>query len=158
MTPEQYAKATAAELKAFAANTYDLKLPLTMSPETMRQKIDDHCQKNGLEQMVAEVTTRHERAAGNKNRIKILIPKQDKKVKSDGEEPVHLGVQGVAYLIPRGIPVNVSPAIEEVLRHAVQDNVTQDEDGQIMHNESITYPYQILAGHEFLNPEHGQAA
>jgi hypothetical protein len=66
----------------------------------------------------------------------------------NGDEPVFVGVQGVGYTIPRGINIKVTEGIVEVLRNAIQDIVTQDEDGTIHHNESMLYPFQIIEKHE----------
>lgn len=136
--------ATAAKpiLKAYAKNELDLSLTLNMNEDTMRQKIVARCKELGVEPPVAEVETRHEKAQKITKRIKIMIPKSDK---HDGEEPVFIGVQGVSYLVPRGIEVKVTPAIVEVLKNAITDNVTQDPDtGEVHHNEVPTYPFNIL--------------
>jgi hypothetical protein len=138
MSEFNLATANAKQLKTYAANNYDLKLSLTMSADTMRERIAKHCEENGLEAPVAKIQTKHDVAKKSNKTVTINIAKSDK---TGGAEPVFVGYQGVGYLIPRGIDIQVSPAIEHILKNAVTDNVTQDGDGEVHHDEVPTYPY-----------------
>ena len=131
-------------LKAYAKNNYDLSLTLNMNEDTMREKILSHCRKNNLELPTYEILGKQDTAdkrAGKKVRtLTVNIPKSEK---PGGNEPVFIGFQGVGYLVPRGMNVVVSPGIVEILNNAITDNVTQDEDGEMVHNETPTYPFSV---------------
>lgn len=124
----------------YYGGTIGLNLSLAMSEETMRDRIQDHCNANGIEAPVSEVGT----SAKDKKqpRVKINIAKQDK---PGGGDPVFVGVQGVGYTIPRGINVDVPAPVVEVLKNAKQDRIFQDEDGNIHSEEVLTYPFQTVA-------------
>lgn len=122
----------------YYAKEKGLSLSLSMTDTTMRQKIQDYCVKNDIEAPVASVGT----VPKDVKRVTINIAKQPT---PDGAEPVFVGVQGVGYTIPRGINVQVPPAVVEVLKNAVQDIITQDEEGEIHHQEVLTYPYNEVA-------------
>ena len=126
------------ELKTWAINNIDLNLTLNMKAETMRQKILDKCVELNIDPPVASVQTKADKKSGAKNTIVINVAKD-----KEDPNPIFVGVQGVGYSIPRGIDVAVSPAIVEVLNNAMQDIVSQDEDGEMHHEDVITYPFQI---------------
>jgi hypothetical protein len=127
----------------FFAKELGLNLSMNMSEATMREKIEAFHIKNDMEMPVSEL----EMPKSSKPRVMytINIPKSPL---PNGDEPVFVGVQGVGYTIPRGINIKVTEGIVEVLRNAIQDIVTQDEDGTIHHNESMLYPFQIIEKHE----------
>ncbi len=133
-------------LKTYAKNNYDLSLTLNMSEETMRERIIRHCEKNNLELPTYEILDKKsqsdERSGKAVGKVVINIPKSEK---AGGNEPVFVGVQGVGFLIPRGRDITVSPSIVEVLKNAITDNVTQDEDGEMVHNDAPTYPFSSRA-------------
>lgn len=133
------ATANAHELKYYAG-TIGLKLSLSMTENTMRERIQAYCDENGLEAPTASVARHHKHK--NQKRLTINIAKQDK---PGGGEPVFVGVQGVGYTIPRGINVEVPAPVVEVLKNAVQSKVYQDEDGNLHSEDVLTYPYQIVA-------------
>ena len=145
MSDFDLASATKKQLKTYAANTYDgLNLSMNMSEDTMRQRIVDHCKKNNLEMPLSSIQTKHDKANIKKGRkMKYYIVNIPRSEKPGGNEPVPVGVQGVLYTIPRGVDIKVTEAIVEVLRNAVTDNVTQDddEDAEIRHNEVPTFPF-----------------
>ena len=120
-----------------------LDLTLAMSEGTMREKIEKFHIQNDMDLPVSEL----EIAPALKSTVMytINIPKSPL---PNGDEPVFVGVQGVGYTIPRGINIKVNEGIVEVLRNAIQDTVTQSEDGQIHHNESILYPFSIVEIHK----------
>jgi len=126
----------------FFAKELGLSLSMSMSEHTMREKIQAFHIQNDIELPVSEL----EMAPALKTPIMytINIPKSPL---PNGDEPVFVGVQGVGYTIPRGINVKVNAGIVEVLKNAIQDTVTQDEDGVIHHNESILYPFSIVEVH-----------
>jgi len=137
------ATATKAELKAWAINNIDLQLSLNMNEDTMCQKIKDKCSELKIDPPSSKVAVKGG-AAKSKNTkyITINIAKQDK---PGGSEPVPVGVQGVLYTIPRGIDVDVPASVVEVLKNAIQDIVTQDQDtAEIMHEDVLSYPYQVI--------------
>lgn len=141
------ATATPEELKAWAANTLDLKLALTMNPDTMREKIVAKCKELQIDPPMAEILTKHDRVAQNagSRKTKSVIINIAKSDKPGGSDPVFVGVQGVGYTVPRGIDIAVSPAIVEVLKNAMTDLVTQDtESGELLHNEVTTYPFSVV--------------
>lgn len=131
------------EMKFYAANklTPSLKLSLSMSEATMREKIQRHCADNGTDGPVAEIKAQG-KIANNSHLVRINVSKSDK---PGGDEPVFVGVQGVGYTIPRGVDIDVPSPVVEVLKNAMQDIITQDEDGEIHHNHVLAYPYNVIA-------------
>jgi len=130
------------QLKFYAKNTLGLALSLSMTEGTMRERIQEHCAKNDIDQPVAKV--QGTRGKKHDKYITINVAKSDKK---NGSEPAFVGVQGVGYTIPRGINVAVPASVVEVLKNAMQEIVTQDpDDGQIYKEEVMTYPFQVVSG------------
>lgn len=136
------ADATKSELKKFAANEYGLTLALTMNETTMRQKIFDYCTKNNLEPPKSSIGNSKPTPKG-KDPVKMITINIATEKTPGGKEPVLIGLNGVGYTIPRGIDVEVSPAIVEILNNAVQDIVTQDPEGELEHNDVPTYPFSV---------------
>jgi hypothetical protein len=121
----------------YYAKSLGLDLSLSMSETTMREKIEKHLAANDIEAPKSEV-------AGIKKgakRFTIMIPKA---LGKEGAEPVFVGVQGVGYTIPRAVNVDVPESVVEVLNNAIQDVVTQDEDGVIHHDYVPAYPFTVL--------------
>ena len=121
----------------FYAKSLSLDLSLSMTETTMREKIEKHIIANDLEAPVSEV-------AGIKKsdkRFTIMIPKT---ADAMGNEPVFVGVQGVGFTIPRSVQVDVPESVVEVLKNAMQDIVTQDEDGIIHHDYVPAYAYTVI--------------
>ena len=144
MSEFNLATADQAALKAHALNTYELKLPVNMLADNMRERIMKHCKENNLEPPMSELKTKHDKAAIKKGEdVKYFIVQIAKSDKPGGKEPVPVGVQGVLYTVPRGIDIKVSEGILEVLRNAITDVVTQDDDeeAEIHHDEVQTYPF-----------------
>ena len=144
MTDKKFNLATADKYQMkFFAKELGLSLSMNMSETTMREKIEAFHIKNDMEMPTSEL----EVAPHLKTKVMytINIPKSPL---PNGDEPVFVGVQGVGYTIPRGINLKVTEGIVEVLNNAIQDIVTQDEDGTIHHNESMLYPFQIVERHE----------
>jgi hypothetical protein len=121
----------------FYGKSLGLDLSLSMSETTMREKLEKHIAANDLEAPKSEVANMK---AGGK-RFTILIPKA---VGPVGNEPVFVGVQGVGYTIPRACNVDVPESVVEVLKNAVQDIVTQDEDGVMHHDYVPAYPFTVI--------------
>ncbi len=134
------ATATARSLKTYAANNLDLKLSLSMSETTMRERIIARCNELQIPAPKAELVVKKARKT-SQDYYTINIPKQDK---PGGDEPAFVGVQAVGYLIPRNIDVDVPASVVEVLRNGVQDIVTQEEDGDLAIDKVPTYPFQIV--------------
>jgi hypothetical protein len=137
MTDFNLATADKHQMK-FYAKSLGLDLSLAMAETTMREKIEAHLIKTDQPAPKSEV-------AGIKKgdkRFTIMIPKA---LGKEGNEPVPVGVQGVLYMIPRAVNVDVPASVVEVLKNAVQDIVTQDEDGIIHHDYVPAYPYTVLA-------------
>jgi hypothetical protein len=130
------------QMKYFAKEL-GLSLSMSMSETTMREKIEKFHVKNDMEMPVSELEVSP--AIKNQTTFTINIPKSPL---PNGDEPVFVGVQGVGYMIPRGINLKVPESVVEVLRNAIQDTVTQDEDGTIHHNESPAYPFSVLEKHD----------
>jgi len=135
-----FVNANTKQLKAWAANNIDLSLTLTMNADTMREKIVAKCKELNIDPPVAKVVTKQDKKLKIKKTVLINIAKSEK---PGGTEPVFVGVQGVGYLIPRGIDVEVSESIVGVLENAITDNVTQDDEGEIHHDEVPTYPFSV---------------
>lgn len=133
------ATASRPELKYFAFEKYGIKLSMSMTEHTMREKIQEHCSKNDLDQPVARVAPKKGKAKFKYHTVN--IPKSDK---PGGDEPVFVGFNGVGYSVPRGINVEVPEPIVEILRNAVTDMVTQDEDGLMHHSDVPTVPFTDL--------------
>ena len=128
------------ELKFYGNNALGLNLTNNMNEETMRKKILEHCEAEGLDAPKSEVNA----PAGAKKQpwVTINIAKQDKK---GGAEPAFVGLQGVGYTIPRGVDIDVPPGVVGILQNAKQEIVTQDPDsGEIEKEEIYTYPFQII--------------
>jgi hypothetical protein len=146
MTDQEFNLATADkyQMKFFALESCDgMKLSMAMSEQTMREKIEAHHIQNDLDMPVSEIVVPAH--LKTKTMFTINIPKSPL---PNGDEPVFVGVQGVGYTIPRGVNVKVTEGIVEVLRNAIQDNITQDDEGTIHHNEAPAYPFQIVERHE----------
>jgi len=131
------------ELKFYANNSLGMNLSKTMSEDTMRKRILEHCETEGLEAPKSEVTQKGGGAHVKKEPwATINISKQDR---PGGSDPAFVGVNGVGYTIPRGINIDVPPSVVEVLRNAKQDIVTQDPDtGQLLHEDVYTYNFQVI--------------
>ncbi len=129
------------QMKTWAANNVDLRLTLNMNEDTMRDKIYARCKELNIDPPVKAVQTRHDKAKKLTNTVLINIPKSER---NGGNEPVFVGVQGTGYLIPRGMDVEVSPAIVEVLKNGITDNISQDEEGELVHDETPTIPYSVI--------------
>ena len=134
-----FATADKYQLKYWAKEKYELALSLAMGEVTMRERIVAHCEKNDIEAPIGEIIARNIKVD---EYVTINIAKSEKK---DGAIPVFLGFQGTAYTIPRGIDIKVPSFLVEILKNAVQDIVTQDEDtGELMHEDVPTYPFQVV--------------
>jgi len=125
------------QLKKFAEKTYDMALTLNMSEDTMRRHIQDHRKENNLELPKSEVLSKRNSA---EKKITIHIPASEKE---GGSDPVFLGINGFGYTLPRGIDMEVSESVVEVLNNAVQDIVTQRPDGELLHRDVVAHPFQI---------------
>ena len=136
MTDFNLATADKHQMK-FYAKSLGLDLSLSMSETTMRERIEKFLIENDLDAPKSEVAGIK---AGDK-RFDIMIPKS---AAHDGSEPVFVGVQGIGYTIPRAVKVTVPESVVEVLRNAVQDIVSQDEDGVIHHDYVPAYAFQII--------------
>ena len=99
-------------------------------------------ERSQSEKILDKKSQSDERSGKAVGKVVINIPKSEK---AGGNEPVFVGVQGVGFLIPRGRDITVSPSIVEVLKNAITDNVTQDEDGEMVHNDAPTYPFSSRA-------------
>ena len=141
MSDFDLATANGPQMKTWAANNIDLVLALSWKEDTMREKIIARCKELNIDAPVAAIQTKQDKHRKVKETILINIPKSEK---SGGNEPVFVGVQGTGYLIPRGIDVEVSPSIVEVLKNAITDNVTQDSEGELQHDEVPTCAFSIL--------------
>lgn len=137
MTDFNLATADKHQMK-FYAKSLGLDLSLSMNETTMREKIEKHIAQNDLEAPVSEI----EGIKKSDRRFTIMIPKA---VGPEGSEPVFVGVQGVGYTIPRAVNVDVPESVVEVLKNAIQDIVTQDEDGVIHHDYVPAYPFTVIA-------------
>ncbi len=136
LTDFNLATANKHELK-FYAKSLGLDLSLSMSETTMREKIEKHITANDLEAPKSEVAGIQ---AGVK-RFTIMIPKS---ADAQGSEPVFVGLQGLGYTIPRAVNVDVPEGVVEILKNAIQDIVTQDEDGIIHHDYVPAYAYTVI--------------
>ncbi len=130
-------------MKLYANNELGLSLTMSMSEATMRERITKHCVENDLPLPTAKIEMK--RAAGKNKDVKYIKIKIAQSEKPGGTEPAFVGVQGVGYMIPRGIEVEVPASVVEVLKNAVQDIVTQDDEGVIYHNDMPTYPFSVIA-------------
>lgn len=130
------------ELKTWAINNIDLQLSMTMNEDTMRQRIIDKCHELQIEPPKAVVEEKRATKGKKQDYYTIIIAKTEK---PGGTEPAIVGVQGVLYSIPRGIPIDVPGSVVEVLKNGMQDIVTQDPETNEIHHEDVpTYPYQVI--------------
>ena len=106
MSDFNLATATGPQMKAWAANNIDLKLTLSMNEDTMRDRILAKCKELQIDPPMAVIQTKHDKVKKVKKTVLINIAKADKKL--GGLEPVFVGVQGIGYLIPRGMDIEVS--------------------------------------------------
>jgi hypothetical protein len=153
LTKFNLATANSQELRSYAGNlTPPLELHQATGEAKMRDKILIHCENNELEAPPSSLVGGSSRnSKGDWYTIKIA-----KQAGKGGGEPAGLGVQGVWYTIPRGIPIAVPACIIGNLDTAVQEIVTQDPDsGELEKEEVMTYSYQLIKGP---HPRPGQAA
>lgn len=138
-------KADRAELKAYARDELGLSLTMNMNEETMRAKIKDRLNELGKEKP-APIT---ELGKGVDKSGWVVINIQRAHGKSGGE-PVFVGYNGKGYTIPRGVNVPVPPPVEAILRNAIRTDYEQDvdENGDMESRDVVSYPYQIISGHE----------
>ena len=136
MTDFNLATADKHQMK-FYAKSLGLDLSLAMGETTMREKIEKHLTKHDMPAPKSEVAGIRK----GQKRFTIMIPKA---LGKEGTEPVFVGVQGVGYTIPRSVNVDVPESVVEVLKNAIQDIVTQDEDGVIHHDYVPAYPYTVI--------------
>ncbi len=136
---ENYATASPQELKEYARDELNLSLTLTMSAETMRQKIKDKLAEVGKSEPVPDNSEK--KIKGVKYRS-IMIPDSEK---PGGSEPVPVSYNGTQFTIPRGVEVSVPEFLIEILKNAKQDIITQGTDGEIITRTVMAYPFQIVA-------------
>lgn len=82
---------------------------------------------------------------------RIIIHRNPDKMGSNS--PVHVGLNGKIYQIPRGIPVDIEKEFIEVLQHAtskqpVQRSANTDARNPVgiySEEENMAYPFQVLA-------------
>ncbi len=130
------------ELKRFADESYGLPLSLAMSVETMRMHIHNHCKDNNLETPTSIAGNKEGKLVDNhQKRITINVSASEGE---HGSMPIFIGLNGKGYMIPRGINVDVVPGLVEVLQNAMQDKITQDKEGELLHSSVLTYPFQIV--------------
>jgi len=140
MTEFNLATADKHQLKFYAKETLGLALSMNMNESTMRELIQKHCDEKDIEPPIAELGSTP--ANEGEKKVTINIAKQDK---PGGSDPVFVGVQGVGVTIPRGINIKVPERFVHALENAVQDIVTQNEDGEIIKEPVLTYPFQKVA-------------
>ena len=113
-----------------------------MKRETMVQKCRDALvDLNIPEPAAAEELS--EDAPPGANYVTIRIEKEKGK---GGDAPVFVGLNGKGYTIPRGRPIKVPAPLCEVLDHALQTLYEYDDDtGEMIGTEVLSYPYQVLS-------------
>lgn len=75
-------------------------------------------------------------------KVKIRITSTDD---SEGQQPVFVGVNGVAFLIRRDEDVEVPVPVYEVLANARQTVFKQESDGTLTPREVPRYPFSLVA-------------
>lgn len=148
------------QMRTWAKNNIDVNIPAKTDRATAVEMIVNACNALQIPVPTGSIITRQEKQMGKTdNTVLIKIPKTKD---PGGKEPVFVGFQGTGYLIPRDVECRISQGVAQVLNNAITDHVSQDIDpktgdmGEMRHDESPTYAFQILEG-RIDRPEEVQA-
>lgn len=81
----------------------------------------------------------HDGALSGKARIVTIHPTNDE----GGSEAVFLSLNGYAYQIPRGMPIEVPEEVVQILKNAKQELTSFGKDGSLITRETQRFPFSI---------------
>ena len=81
----------------------------------------------------------HDSALSGKTRIVTIHPTNDE----SGSEAVFLSINGYAYQIPRGVPVEVPDEVIQILKNAKQELTSFGKGGEIITRETQRFPFSV---------------
>lgn len=79
----------------------------------------------------------HDAALSGKTRVVTVHPTNDE----GGSEAVFLALNGYAYQIPRGIPVEVPEEVLQILKNAKMEIMSFGKNGEIVVRETQRFPF-----------------
>lgn len=81
----------------------------------------------------------HDAALTGKTRIVTIHPTNDE----GGSDAVFLALNGYAYQIPRGIPVEVPDEVVQILKNAKQELTSFGKAGELITRETQRFPFSV---------------
>lgn len=81
----------------------------------------------------------HDEALQGKTRVVTIHPTNDE----GGSDAVFLSLNGYAYQIPRGIPVDVPVEVVEILKNAKQSITSFGKGGELIVRETQRFPFSV---------------
>jgi formylmethanofuran dehydrogenase subunit B len=81
----------------------------------------------------------HDSALSGKKRTVTIHPTNDE----GGSDAVFLAINGYAYQIPRGIPVEVPDEVVQVLKNAKQELMSFGKGGEVTTRETQRFPFSV---------------
>ncbi len=79
----------------------------------------------------------HDAALTGKKRVVTIHPTNDE----GGSDAVFLALNGYAYQIPRGIPVEVPDEVVQILKNAKMEIMSFGKDGEVLVRETQRFPF-----------------
>lgn len=79
----------------------------------------------------------HDSALTGKKRVVTIHPTNDE----GGSDAVFLALNGYAYQIPRGIPVEVPEEVLQILKNAKMEIMSFGKDGEVLVRETQRFPF-----------------
>lgn len=81
----------------------------------------------------------HDAALTGKTRVVTIHPTNDEA----GSDAVFLSLNGYAYQIPRGIPVEVPDEVVQILKNAKQELTSFGKGGELITRETQRFPFSV---------------
>lgn len=81
----------------------------------------------------------HDTALSGNKRIVTIHPTNDE----GGSEAVFLSLNGYAYQIPRGTPVEVPEEVVSILKNAKMELMAFGKDGEVLVRETQRFPFSV---------------
>ena len=81
----------------------------------------------------------HDEALQGKTRVVTIHPTNDE----GGSDAVFLSLNGYAYQVPRGIPVDVPIEVIEILKNAKQSITSFGKGGELIVRETQRFPFSV---------------
>lgn len=81
----------------------------------------------------------HDAALTGKTRVVTVHPTNDEA----GSDAVFLSLNGYAYQIPRGVPVEVPDEVVQILKNAKQELMSFGKGGEVITRETQRFPFSV---------------